>query len=110
MLLLGIVAVGVAYFLTYKDASQNNDSANKAILSVKDLIEVKSFQEAVARNGKSEFSVSIEDNPSDGVPYYTVLISEYFADHRTVFNRYRVGADALEVYRYNVVEDSWDKL
>lgn len=95
--------------------SRDDEAANKALASVLDLSEVRKFQKDVIENNQSKFSISIESSPPDEPqlavePYYVIAVAEFFPDHRTTYNRYRVGKNNRKVYRYDVVNDSWDVL
>lgn len=95
--------------------SRDDEGANKALASVLDLSEVRNFQKDVIENNQSKFSIFIDSSPPDEPqlavePYYVVAVVEFFPDHRTTFNRYRIGKNDGKVYRYDVVNDRWDKI
>ncbi|MBI4067313.1 hypothetical protein HY407_02925 [Candidatus Gottesmanbacteria bacterium] len=90
--------------------SREDEEANKALADVMYFPEVKKFQYDVFGNNQSKFSVYVDSSPSPQEPYYTVVVAEFFPDHRTTFNRYRVDLKNKDVFRYDVVNDTWDRL
>jgi len=95
--------------------SRDEEEANEALASVLELSEVRNFQKDVFENNQSKFSISVESSPVDEPqlaqePYYVIAVAEFFPDHRTTFNRYRVGKNNEKIYRYDAVNDSWDRL
>jgi len=119
----GVIIVGFVLLTILKNSSQENrlqdsqatsgtqdsfsdEGAQNAIELVHSLTEVKQFEEAVMVNNRSEFSIYVESGPQGDSPYHTIAVTEFFPDHRTVFNRYRVGEDNT-IFKYDVVSDSW---
>ncbi len=90
--------------------SRDQEEADKALADVMYLPEVKKFQSDVFGNNQSKFSVYVDSSPINEEPYYTVVVAEFFPDHRTTFNRYRVDLKNKEVFQYDVVNDRWDRL
>lgn len=88
----------------------DNESINKALGSVMNVVEVKSFQKDVFENNRSTFNIAIDRDPKGTGSYYVIAVFELFPDHRTTFNRYRVSQDDGKIYRYDGVNDGWDKL
>lgn len=68
---------------------------------------MQQFQREVLASRQSKADVFIDTYPNEDDPYYTVVVAEFFSDHRTTFNRYRVSAD-FTVYRYNPAQDMWE--
>jgi len=81
--------------------SDTSETNQKAIAAVLNLQEVKEFKQAVSDNGKSTFQIGMEGFGGEEV----VVVFEFFPDHRTTFNRYRVKNG--QISRYDVLEDKW---
>lgn len=90
--------------------NRDDEGANKALASVLDISEVRNFQKDVLYNNQSKFSIFIDSSPTVEELYYVVVVAEFFPDHRTTFNRYKISRDDRKVYRYDVTKDSWDRL
>ena len=110
-ILTGIVLFGIVGLLFI---NQNDnvlpDTSNAVVSRVANLPEVQEFQQAVEANGRSTFSITIDSYPTEQEPYYTIQVSEFFPDHRTTFNWYRVDKATDDVSKLDIATDTWEQV